>query len=146
MLRVLLITGFKGGGYDRASLIRPAYHRRVLPTIATSEQNHPLMPVHDSLMYAFNPVRRFESHLTTPIGRTFASSKEMADPNASWMARPQSLMYYNMRGKAIFNKETQVGMTSAQVIGSSYLINNKPRPATAPEPRIIKSFPIGVVR
>ena len=134
----LFLSGFKGGGYDRSSLIRPAYHRRQLPTVATSEHNQALPPIHDSLVYAFSPVRRFESHLTTPIGRTFASTKEMADPACSYYARPQSLMYYNTRGKAIFNKEAHVGMTSSQVIGSSYLTNNRPRPATAPIPRTIK--------
>jgi len=66
--------GFKGGGYDRSSMIRSPYSRITVATVATNEQVPMLAPVHPSLQAAFRPTRRYESAHATPYGRQFAAS------------------------------------------------------------------------
>lgn len=119
--------GYKGGGFDRSSLIRPPYHRRQLAIPSTSEQLAPLSPVHPSLQCDFRPVRRYESNLSAPCGRQFKSIG--ARPYNEFAA---SLNYLQDRGKALYTPKIEPGETSSQAIGSFWLVNNKLRPNTSP--------------
>lgn len=87
--------GYKGGGYDRSSLIRTPYQRTQLPTSASNEQMAYLSFTHPSLQADFQPTRRYESNITTPYGRLFAS--RATTPYSEW---PDSLMAANFRGPA----------------------------------------------
>jgi len=125
--------GFKGdslgcGGYDRYSLIRPEYHRRQIPIMASNEQAVLLPHVHFSLQPAFRPARRFESHVTAANGRTFASASNMV-PYSEF---PQSLMYGSYRGQTIKKEPEPLGMTSSSAYGSYFMVDGKPRPNTCP--------------
>ena len=80
--------GCKGGGFDRSSLIRPPYSRRQIPRPGSFDQSPCLSEVHHSLQVAFRPCRRYESNLTTAVGRPFASSHA----GYSYQQWPQSLM------------------------------------------------------
>ena len=68
--------GYKGGGYDRSTMIRPDYHRRQVPIVSSAEQSMLLPDLHVSLQHGFSHARRYESHMTAANGRTFAASRE----------------------------------------------------------------------
>jgi len=85
--------GFKGGGYDRSSVIRAPYSRITVATVATNEQVPMLAPVHPSLQAAFRPTRRYESAHATPYGRQFAASSAEV-PYQAWS---ESLSASNFR-------------------------------------------------
>lgn len=120
--------GYKGGGYDRSTVIRPPYYKRQLPTMSTSEQIDMLAPVPASLHSGFMPVRRYESEMTDACGRRFSTIRS-AVPYSEY---PRSLMYGQFRGNAIAKPPTPVGMTSSQVVGAFWLVDGKMRPNTAP--------------
>ena len=92
-------------------------------------------PVHPSLQYAFSPSRRYESPVTDANGRTFASSRD----SVAYKDFPQSLMYSTFRTQKLKTPELPIGMTSSQVIGSSYLVEGKP-PADSWPPLTMRSF------
>ena len=119
--------GCKGGGFDRSSLIRPPYYRRQLAIPSTTEQYAPLISVHDSLQCDFRPVRRYESHVTSPNGRQFSMIH-----SPSWQDHPMSLNYLNKRGQALYTQKRDVGATSSQAVGGFWMIDNKLRPNTSP--------------
>ena len=71
--------------------------------------------------------RRYESYVTTPVGRTFSSVF-----SASYVDYPQSLMYGSMMGRNAQHVDKPFGRTSADVIGGFSLTGGKARPDTCP--------------
>ena len=120
--------GCRGGGYDRSALIRLPYHQQQLRP--SSGETVWLPEVHDSLGAAFRHTRRYESPVTAGSGRTFASARQGV-PFSEWN---RSLMYGTFRAARLTTPPRPLGQTTHQEVGGFWLVNNRPRPLSAPPP------------
>ena len=123
--------GFKGGGYDRSTMIRTPYSLTKLPIVSNSEPTPFLRETHPSLQANCGPARRIESMLTSSYGRRFDS----ISGSPTYEQWPRSLMFSTRLGDAARAKQkaTDTGPAqSSQIIGSFWLVDGQKRPNTCP--------------